>query len=669
MRKVIFLLFFFSSLQVFSQVDFSVNAGMEIPATTGNIAVKSGIYADAGISVILPFLWDFRFLADIAYSNHSFADAAEVNFLSGLLGTGYNFKITETFSVLPRISAGYYYGWSSSLNSSGGNIILSPGLTLTYMFSRVFGANISSSYNMYFGKSEIFYSAVTVSLGLSVSPWNVRRKAKLEIEKPSADIIFPIYRYYYDTHPLGSVVITNKDKEPVKDITVKFFIPEYMSEPRICGKFSSLESGKSVTADLFALLNDEIFSIQEGKKTGGLVFVDYSFRGAEFSEKRSDTYRISFRNGMRWENDASAACFVTAKDPVILKIAKSISGTASTVEPDGLPENVIKTCGIYSFVKKSGIQYVVDPNSPYTEFSENSGSIDFLQFPVETLVYSGGDCDDLSILYSSILESMGIPAAFITVPGHIYIAFDSGISAEKFSGRFPGSPGFIEEKGNAWIPVEITLINKSFEKAWALGFSEWEKNPAERGFIVIQEAWKIYPPVQPVFEQKYDYSVDRNILKETIENELNTLSSSLFMSAAGPLLNNMRKNPENTKTAMQLGIVYARFGKYKEAETLFKSLYGKTGSSAVLINLGNIYLLKNNYSLSAEYFRKAWDSGRKNLYVAEALSQLYRETGNYTEADNFSSIAGEMAGTAAAGQNRGSGSTGMEGGLIWEETP
>jgi hypothetical protein len=45
------------------------------------------------------------------------------------------------------------------------------------------------------------------------------------------------------------------------------------------------------------------------------------------------------------------------------------------------------------------------------------------------LYYRGGDCDDLSILYCSLLEVLGLDTAFITVPGHIYAAFDTGIQS------------------------------------------------------------------------------------------------------------------------------------------------------------------------------------------------------------------------------------------------
>jgi transglutaminase-like putative cysteine protease len=36
-------------------------------------------------------------------------------------------------------------------------------------------------------------------------------------------------------------------------------------------------------------------------------------------------------------------------------------------------------------------------------------------------MYRAGDCDDLSILYCSLLEAIGIRTAFVTIPGHIFM--------------------------------------------------------------------------------------------------------------------------------------------------------------------------------------------------------------------------------------------------------
>ncbi len=59
-----------------------------------------------------------------------------------------------------------------------------------------------------------------------------------------------------------------------------------------------------------------------------------------------------------------------------------------------------------TIVKK--IVYVSDPRA----------SVEYVQFPEQTFELKGGDCDDLSVAYCSILESVGIQTALVDYKGN-----------------------------------------------------------------------------------------------------------------------------------------------------------------------------------------------------------------------------------------------------------
>jgi transglutaminase-like putative cysteine protease len=65
---------------------------------------------------------------------------------------------------------------------------------------------------------------------------------------------------------------------------------------------------------------------------------------------------------------------------------------------------------MFGFVQKN-FEYVSDPVSD-----------EYYKTAKET-IYNGGalDCDDSSILLATLLQSIGIPARFVFVPGHVYI--------------------------------------------------------------------------------------------------------------------------------------------------------------------------------------------------------------------------------------------------------
>ncbi len=165
--------------------------------------------------------------------------------------------------------------------------------------------------------------------------------------------------------------------------------------------------------------------------------------------------------------------------------------------------------------------------------------IDFLQFPRETFQYKAGDCSDLSILYASLFQAVGIDAAFITVPGHIFIAVDTCLTPEQAPKELIPESQFIAYKDKAWIPLEITAIHDGFMKAWQLGAKEWTENNAsgQAGFYPIQEAWAVYQPVGlPGAEITVSVPQSDNILRaylSEVQKYLDAALAPLVAKSAG----------------------------------------------------------------------------------------------------------------------------------------
>jgi ankyrin repeat protein len=73
--------------------------------------------------------------------------------------------------------------------------------------------------------------------------------------------IFPVFYGYYDTHPLGQVVIINTLDTPVTDVRMSFFVKEFMTSPRECPVPSTLLPNEPATADLFAVFQPSILRL------------------------------------------------------------------------------------------------------------------------------------------------------------------------------------------------------------------------------------------------------------------------------------------------------------------------------------------------------------------------------------------------------------------------
>ncbi|MDD1767205.1 MAG: hypothetical protein LUQ27_01380, partial [Methanomassiliicoccales archaeon] len=151
------------------------------------------------------------------------------------------------------------------------------------------------------------------------------------------------------------------------------------------------------------------------------------------------------RDVTRWpDSTAEMLVFFTISDQVVVAVASELRSIATT---KGYSD--IQTANmVLSFVQ--GIRYSQD--------NASEGSDEYWRFPVETLYDETGDCEDLSILYASIIEAMGYDAIFLILPGHAAV----GLSCEGAYGAYYDWDGteyyYCETTGDYWevgdIPVE-----------------------------------------------------------------------------------------------------------------------------------------------------------------------------------------------------------------------
>ena len=146
---------------------------------------------------------------------------------------------------------------------------------------------------------------------------------------------------------------------------------------------------------------------------------------------------------------------------------------------------------IFNTLGQMNIKYQSDPNIPFYQD-------DYVQYADETISRKTGDCDDLVVLYNSLLESLGIKTAFIQVQdpdeelAHLYMMFDTGLLPEQGYLISSNEKRFIihehtSNKKNLWIPVETTLIEEGFEEAWVSAAEAYLKDGVVRnGFL---EGW------------------------------------------------------------------------------------------------------------------------------------------------------------------------------------
>lgn len=118
--------------------------------------------------------------------------------------------------------------------------------------------------------------------------------------------------------------------------------------------------------------------------------------------------------------------------------------------------------------------YVSDPRS----------NTEKVQFPLETIELKGGDCDDLSVSFASILESIGIQTAFVDYKedliNHVNLLINTKLDPS-YANLITNNDKKIFIRKNStgedeiWIPIELTTLT-NFKEAWEVGSEKFYEN-------------------------------------------------------------------------------------------------------------------------------------------------------------------------------------------------
>ncbi len=445
----------------------------------------------------------------------------------------------------------------------------------------------------------------------------------------TVDGVFPVFYKYYENHPFGTVTVSNRGKSRWTDVKVTFSVKQFMDLETTLPVVASIDPGKAVKLDLVTLFNDSILSVTEATKITGELLVEYRENGKTAQLNRSVSLRVYDRNAMTWADDRRAAAFVTAKDPAILTFAKSLAGDVSASRNPAISDKLQVAAAVHEALIIYGVNYVRDPTGIFSG-AKGKDEVDFLQFPRQTLEYRAGDCDDLSILYSAFFEAVGIESAFVTVPGHIFVAVSLDMTPEEAKGRFGRFDDLISREGKTWLPIEITMRKGGFLAAWTEGAREWRESSArgQAAFSPVRSAWELYEPVALPGSSNIPPLQNAKAI-DAMKADVESFVSSEIAERVARLQADSRKAQSASKAINGLGILYAQYGLYDKAAAQFKSVLSKVEYVPSLVNLGYIYKARGDSEAALAYFDRAFKKAPTSVPVLLAEATINHEMENY----------------------------------------
>jgi tetratricopeptide (TPR) repeat protein len=666
--KYLFLIIFIlisitgSFADIFENIRWNILSSVSVPMNESSDLYKTGL--GFTLNTEIPYLKYFQSGFNAGYTIISTPAENDLTITSIGINSGINIFLSSRLNFAFFADVGYYFAEYN--NEKEKNPYVGANLRTAYYLKPNFSITAEGGYYQFLTANNPRFDGAKISLGVSFSPQGNTEK-NIKINNINFDQIYPVFYKFYDDNSFGSISIENNGKGKIENIKVSFFIKQYMSQPRVCAEFASIDKNGRENIDIVALFNEDILKITEDTKVTADIIVEYDYINSQFTKTISETLRIHHRNAMTWDDDEKVSAFITAKDPGLLRFSKYTAGLIRENGSNAVNLNFRIGMGMFEAIKLYGMNYVIDPTTPYIAFSENSDIPDYLQFPTQTLSYKGGDCDDLTILYCAALESVGIETAFITIPGHIYAAFLIDMSREKAEKYFKNTDNFIFIDNKTWVPVEITMFNENFMKAWQVGAREWKDNEVLGSAVLYptHDSWEKYEPVgKPGSEIRVELPVADDIVAIYTET-LDTFIQGEIRVTEAKLLSKIRDSGFNAALINKLGVLYARFGQFDKAETQFIKVVQRKEYLPSLINLGNILLIKDSSLEAYEYFSRAEKLSPDNSTVLlglarssfdtgkiEVASKTYQklETVNPELADQFNYLGSSNAGVARASQ-------------------
>jgi hypothetical protein len=208
-----------------------------------------------------------------------------------------------------------------------------------------------------------------------------------------------------------------------------------------------------------------------------LSYADF-YVGVSSEETDVTIQKAALINGMNsWDGNVSNLRYFIMRDVdySVNYSKKILSENKSTLDtiPSAL-SSFYKAKFIYDYFVKQ-LVYTSDPRA----------TAEYVQFPEQTVELKGGDCDDLSVAYASLLESVGVQTALVDYKNdgrlrHVNVLINTELSplqARLITSN--DSKYFIRknEQGNdqVWIPIETTSLT-NFEEAWNIGVKKFNRD-------------------------------------------------------------------------------------------------------------------------------------------------------------------------------------------------
>jgi hypothetical protein len=549
----------------------------------------------------------------------------------------------------------------------GDAFYLSGTLRLDWLFTSSFAPYVGLGYDEYFG----LYRGGAVLAGVKLtprrrSPSAKERKAapgkaapeepqgpreplpepleseattgssRVGLSKVRFDAVFPVLYRGYESRPIGTAVLQNRERDTIRDVVLGLHVDGFMDHPRLTLAAEELGPRQSATVEVWAWFDQRILSATEAEEVPAQITLSYDLGG----ERREVAFAVAVplrsAHAVPGSDARAVGAFVTPGDPAVAELA----GTAAGIDPgryEAVDANLQIGLAFLGALAAGGIRARPGEDEPEQGRRARPSSPATVQFPRETLEQGSGSSVDLAVLYASLLEAAGIESALIFGPGEALAAFTlrSSAGSQGIDGGLPGGR-IIRRQGSAWVPVRVDGQG-GFLHSVQTAAERWQTWAASGAvtFVPVREAWRSFPPVQPAGPAGAVPLPTREQVVAAYTEQMRRW----MLDTVAPLVSELKRNPpaggDERLLANRIGVLYARHGLYEEAGAQFQGIEGSDAYVPGLVNLGHLAFLEGDPRTAIGYYERALALEPGNQLALLALARVHYALEDYEVARGF----------------------------------
>jgi tetratricopeptide (TPR) repeat protein len=591
----------------------------------------------AGLHGLIPFVSP---QLSIGYDYVPLRTTDAVHIVRAGAGAAVPLQLSEAITLAPYLLGGYSYGVISDGSGQGGGPFLKGGVQFAYALSSLFNLGADLSYRWDFGSWSgvglSVHSGVRFPIGRQQAAPPPRLIKGLELLSWDPQTVFPALFKLYDTTAFGTATIRNLEQQPLTDLAIDVFAASYMDNPTRVLSAARLDAGADLKVPLKMVFSEKkILDITQDTRGSARMTVSFVFMGQPYTREFTPTLVLYNRNNIVWDDTRKAAVFVTPNDPLVLALSKNAVAAAADLNSGLVDPKLCAAMAIHEALRVKGQRYSADPKTPFDQISKNAAAIDTIFFPQEALAQGAGDCDDLTILFCALLQSVGAQTAFITTPGHIFAAVKLDLDAGQTASSFSRGQDLIVREGAVWLPLEVTMVGGRFMDAWQTGAKEWRESSAngKAELLPVSDSWAVYKPVGQIPPLATMVTLpDRAAIAAAFAAELRRFVDQEIAPRVSALSKEIAARKTDPRPLNVLGVLYAKFGRVDQAAIQFEAAAKLGDYVPALINLGNIRFAAQDYRNALALYQRARSRDPQNGIAILGLARAYASLGNDSDA-------------------------------------